>query len=266
MMLAALVGCGATVRIDPEASEKRYLLGADYFAKGAMRPALEELLSAVTLNPRNPEAHDLLGILFLRQAAEAEEMSQRSSCVTGEEARLNHDELEAKFRSAEEQFRLATMLRPEYSDAWNNLAVVQLHAARWDDAVTSTTHALSNLLYSDPWAAQGNLGWAYFHKKDLVKAGRELKAALFRNPKFCVGRYRLARVLLEQQDLAGAQAELDRLTTEKTCPIQEAFHLLGVVSLRRGDPAGRAAATEAFRRCVELAPQSCLARECRIVN
>jgi len=264
--LMALVGCGATVRIDPEASEKRYLLGADYFAKGAVRPALAELLKAVELNPQNAEAHQLLGIVFLRQAVDTEEMMERAGCMKGEEARLSRTERDSYFKRAEEQFRLATTFRPQFSEAWNNLAVVQIQFRRWDDAIASTNKALSNMVYGEPWAAQGNLGWAYFHKGEHTKAAKELRTALYGNPKFCVGRYRLAKVLADQQDLDGALTELNRLSNDKACPIQEAYHLFGILALKRGGAEDRAQAAEAFRRCVELAPQSCLARQCRIAN
>ena len=262
----ATLGCTPAQRADPEASEKRYLLGADLFGKRQYRPALEELLQAVALNPENADAHYLLGLLALEQASESESMIETATCPSGEEQRLLRGDAEVQFHKAEEAFHRAVVARPDMSEAWNSLAVVDLHFQRWDAAIEAAEKALTNALYRQPWAAQANLAWAYYQKKEYLRATKELRTAMFSNPKFCVGRYRLARVLLEQQDLAGAQAELDRLTTEKTCPIQEAFHLLGVVSLRRGDPAGRAAATEAFRRCVELAPQSCLARECRIVN
>jgi type IV pilus assembly protein PilF len=267
--LLALVGCGCgatTVRSDPEASEKRYLLGADYFAKGAVRPALEELLKAVELNPQNAEAHNLLGIVFLRQAADAEEMTERANCVKGEEARLSLTEREGSWKKAEEQFRLATTLRPQFSEAWNNLAVVQIQFRSWDEAIASSSQALANIVYAEPWAAQGNLGWAYFHKKEFARATKELRTALYANPKFCVGRYRLAKVMAEQSDLEGALSELAVLTADRACPIQEAFHLLGMLSLRRGATEDRPRAAEAFRRCVELAPRSCLASQCRIAN
>ena len=258
-----LMGCGPALRaVDPEASEKRYLLGADYYAKGAVRPALEELLKAVELNPQNPEAHNLLGIVFLRQAADSEEMTDRTSCIQGEEGKLEHQEQENKLRAAEEQFRAATTSKPDYSEAWNNLAVVELRLGRWDEAIVSTEKALGNMIYSDPWAAQGNLGWAYFQKRDFARAAKELRTALTANPKFCVGRYRLARVFYEQSNLAAASTELEALSTEK-CPIQEAYQLLGLISLKRGEAEGKQRAADAFRRCVALAPQSCLARQCR---
>ncbi|HEX2574193.1 MAG TPA: tetratricopeptide repeat protein [Polyangia bacterium] len=265
-LLWSLGACAPTLRGDPEASEKRFLLGADYFAKGAVRPALEELLKAVELNPRNAEARNLLGIVFLRQAADSEDRITRASCLPPEEARLERAEIDAKFRSAREQFRLATKLRPTYSEAWNNLAVVELHFQRWDEAIASTMRALSNIAYPEAWAGQGNLGWAYFQKGDLLRAAKELRTAVYTNPRFCVGRYRLAKVYYQQRNIEGAMMELEKVTADAACPIQEAFHLMALVGLRRGDEPGRTKAAQALHRCIELAPQSCLAKECRLAN
>ncbi len=256
-------GCGEAQKVDPEASDKRFLLGADYFEKGLVRPALEELLLAVKLNPRNSEALHLLGILALRQAADGEAMIERQACLPPKEAALEKEEVDARFREAEKRFREAVAVKPDFSDAWNSLAVVQLHFSRWDEAIASTEKALSNAIYRQPWAAQGNLGWAFFQKKDHLRAMKELRTAVFANPQFCVGRYRLARVLYEEKDLDAAAEQLTQVTQDPRCPIQEAFHLAGMVALKQGD---RAKAQAAFQRCVELAPRSCLAKECRIAD
>ena len=53
------------------------------------------------------------------------------------------------------------------------------------------------------------------------------------------------------------------MTTDKACPIQEAFQLAGLVALRREE---REKAEAMFSRCVELAPQSCLASECKLAQ
>ncbi len=248
-------------QIDPEASEKRFLLGADYFSKGLIGPALEELLKAVELNPRNPDAHNLLGLVFLRKAAESEEMSSRVQCLKGEELRLEKDQMDGHFRRAEAQFKEAVEIKPNYSEALNNLAVVAIHFGRYDEAVQLEEKALSNIVYREPYAAQGNLGMAYLDKSDFARAAQALRQGLFEQPQFCVGRYRLAKVYYEQKEYDHAAEELEKVTTDKACPIQEAYHLAGMVSLRRQD---RPKATEMFQRCVQLAPKSCLARECTL--
>ncbi len=257
------VGCGPTQRIDPEASDKRYLLAADYFEKRMLRPALEELQKTLDLNPQNPDAHNLAGLIHLSQAAESEQMIERATCVAGDEAKLERHEIDEHFRQAEEAFRRALQFKPDFSDAWNNLAVVAIHFQRWDEAIAASEKALSNPLYRAPWAAQGNLGWAYLQKKEFARAAKELRTALFSNPQFCVGRYRLAKVYYDQQRWDQATEELDKVTSDKACPIQEAFLLDGLTSLRRND---REHAQAMFRRCIELGPQSCLAKQCRIAE
>jgi len=269
--LAALLGaswtlasCGpAATRVDPEASQKRYLLGADYFNKGLVEPALEELMKAVELDPNNPDAHNLLGLVWLRKGAEAEELSTRNQCLKGESLTLEKQEADAQFKKAEEQLRKAISLKQDFSEARNNLAVVMIHFGRYDEAVQLEEKALSNIVYREPYAAQGNLGQAYLEKRDFVRAAKALRQALFEQPKFCVGRYRLAKVYYEQQEWDHAAEEIEQVTSDKACPIQEAYHLAGMVALRRDD---REKASRMFGRCVELAPRSCLASECKLAQ
>jgi type IV pilus assembly protein PilF len=260
----ALAACGpAQTRVDPEASQKRYLLGADYFNKGLVQPALEELLKAVELDPNNPDAHNLLGLVWLRKGAEAEELSTRNQCLKGESLTLEKAEADAQFKKAEEQFQKAVQLKPDFSEARNNLAVVMLHFGRYDDAVSLEEKALSNIVYREPYVANGNLGQAYYEKGDMVRAAKALRQALFEQPKFCVGRYRLAKVYYEQKEWDHAAEEIEQVTGDKACPIQEAYHLAGMVALRRDN---RDKARDMFARCVELAPKSCLASECKLAQ
>jgi len=266
LLVAVLGGAAcapAAVRLDPDGSEKRFLLGADYFSKGLVGPALEELLKAVELNPANADAHNLLGLVFLRKGAEAEEMSVRAQCLKGDELNLEKQEMDGQFKKAEDQFREAVRLKPAFSEALNNLAVIAIHFGRYDEAIGFGEKALANIIYREPFAAEGNLGLAYLNKHDYARASKELRQALFEQPQFCVGRYRLAKVYYEQQEWDRAAEELDKVTADKACPIQEAYHLAGMVALRRQD---RPRAAELFQRCVQLAPKSCIAKECTLAQ
>ncbi len=257
-------GCGPVqTRVDPEASEKRYLLGADYFNKGMVEPALEELLKAVDLNPQNPDAHNLLGLVFLRKGWEAEVMTSRNRCLKGEDLRLEKQDMDAHFKKAEEQFAKAIGLKADFSEARNNLAVVMIHFGRYEEAVQLEEKALANIVYREPYVAHGNLGLAYLEKHDLARASKALRQALFEQPKFCVGRYRLAKVYYEQHDWEQAAGELDLVTQDPSCGFQEAFHLAGLVALRRDD---RDKAQQLFTRCLAVAPKSCLASECKLAQ
>ncbi|HEY2748621.1 MAG TPA: tetratricopeptide repeat protein [Polyangia bacterium] len=264
VVLATLGACGpAATRVDPDASQKRYLLGADYFNKGLVEPALEELIKAVELNPDNPDAHNLLGLVWLRKGAEAEELSTRNQCLKGEALALEKQDWDTQFKKAEEQLRKAITLKKDFSEARNNLAVVMIHFGRYDEAVDLEEKALANIVYREPFAAEGNLGQAYLEKHDYVRAAKALRQALFEQPRFCVGRYRLAKVYYEQQDWDHAAEEIGQVVTDKACPIQEAYLLAGMVALRRED---RDKARQMFSRCIDLAPKSCEASECKLAQ
>jgi tetratricopeptide (TPR) repeat protein len=261
-LLGALVlfgGCWAHTQADPEASEKRYLLGADLYGKNQIAPALEELLKAVQLNPNNAEAHNLLGIVYMRKGVETEDLATRNQCLRGDALRLEKEDADSNFTKAEKELREAVRARPDFSDAYNNLAVVAQHFGRFDEAITLAEKALTNIVYRDPWAAQGNLGQAYLSKGDLVRAAQALRKALFDNPKFCVGHYRLAQVYKQQGELDQARQELELMFADNKCPIQEAYQLGGVVALKLGD---RQRSGELLMKCRELAPRSCLAQTC----
>jgi Tfp pilus assembly protein PilF len=255
-----VAACGpAQTRFDPAASEKRFLLGADYFNKNMIGPALEELTHALSMDPKNADAHNLVGLIWLRKGAEAEELATRAQCLKGEEMRLEKQEMDMQFKKAEASFKQALAIRADFSEALNSLAVVDLHFARYDEAVQHSEKALANIMYREPYYAKGNLGWAFMHKSDYARASKALREALFDQPSFCVGRYRLAKVYYEQKDYERAGEEIDKVTTDKACPLQEAFHLGGLVALRKQD---REKAGTLFQKCVALAPKGCLAKEC----
>lgn len=262
IQLCTLWGCGTgSASKDKSASDKRYLLGADYFRKNMVGPALEELLQAVALDPNNADAHNALGLVFLRKAADSEELSTRVQCLKGEDLQLEKQEIDGYFKKSEDHFQTAIRLRPDFSEAWNHLAVVALHFGQFDDAIRDAEKALSNVLYREGYIAQANLGWAYFQKRDYARASKAFRQALFEQAGFCVGRYRLAKVLYDEKLYTDASAEVDRVISDQNCPIQEAYHLAGIVALRMQD---RGRAKGYFEKCVQMAPRSCLAKECQV--
>jgi type IV pilus assembly protein PilF len=183
-----------------------------------------------------------------------------AACLKGQDAEVVREDALGKFREAENHLRKAVGLRAEFSDAWNNLSVAafQLHA--WDEAISAARNALKDATYSQPEVARANLGWAFFQKKDLLNAWKELHEAVSRAPGLCVGRYRLAKVYVERSEIESAAEQVDAVIANKECPIQEAFLLGGMVHERRKE---RDRARALFGRCIDLAPRSCVAAECR---
>jgi Tfp pilus assembly protein PilF len=254
------VSCATRQRKDPEQAQIRYQLAVGYFRDGRIEPAIDELEKSLKADPDNADAYNMLGIIALKQGHDYLMQLETAACLKGQDAEVVREDAVKKFRDAEEHLEKAVGLRAELSIAWNNLAVAALQLREWDRAITAARTALKDATYSEPESARANLGWAYFQKKDLLNAWKELHEAVSRAPGYCVGRYRLAKVYLERSEIDSAAEQVDMVVADKKCPIQEAYLLGGLVHERRKE---RDRARTLFERCIELAPRSCVADQCR---
>jgi tetratricopeptide (TPR) repeat protein len=258
--LAALLAfaCAHERTRDPDGSAKRLAVGQDYYSKNLVAPALVEIQRALDLDGENPEAYYMMGVLKMGQGVEHLEIAERAHCLQGPAAAVERGDASSRMREAEENFKLAIRYRPNYAEAYDGLAVVASYTKDYDAAVRYESEAQKNVVFAENPIARGNLGWAYYGKRDLVRAEKELRDAVAKAPRFCVGRYRLGQVLFDEADYSGAVDELTQV--EKLgCPIQEAFRVLGLARERQHEMEEAGAA---FSRCVKLAPKSCMAAEC----
>jgi len=261
--LALLVelGCASRPKRDSEQSQIRYQLAAGYFRDQRVEAAMEELQKALQADPENADAYNMLGIIALRQGHDYLTQLEVSSCLKGRDAELVRADAQAKFREAATHLGKAVELRPDFAEAWNNLSVAQLQLQSWDLSIEAARNALKYATYATPEMARANLGWAYYQKKDIQNAWKELHDAVSRAPGFCVARYRLAKVYLDRGETDQASDALAPVISDvKRCPIQEAQLLGGLLHERKRDTA---AARELFQRCVDMGPRSCAADECR---
>ena len=74
---------------------------------------------------------------------------------------------------------------PKYTESRLALGVVYLSLEMWDDAIAQFQAAADDDLFSRPWEAYNNLGWAYMQKGDLDSAAENLTRAIHLNPKYC---------------------------------------------------------------------------------
>lgn len=254
-------GCATRTKRDAGQSQVRYQLGVGYFENHREEAAIEELQKAIEADAQNADAYNMLGLIALKQAFDYEAQAETTSCLKGSDEQMVRSEENRKLREAQLQFRKALELRPSFPEAWNSLSAVALLLQAWDDAIVDAENALKDATYGQPVFARANLGWAFFHKKDLQNAWKELYEAVARAPAFCVGRYRLAKVYLERGETEQAIDAIDPLIADgKRCPVQEAFLLAGMLYERRKDSAK---ARDLFRACADMAPRSCVAEECR---
>ncbi len=254
-------GCATRAKRDPDQSQVRYQLAVGNFQNHRDEAAIEELQKAIAADPQNADAYNMLGLISLKQAYDYGAQADTVSCLKGADEQDVRAEENQKLRDAESRFRKAVELRSNFPEAWNSLSAVALLLSEWDEAIAAAESALKDPTYDSPVFARANLGWAYFHKKDLQNAWKELYEAVSRASAFCVGRYRLAKVYFERGELDQAVEVIEPLIADvKHCPIQEAFLLGGLLHERLKNP-GKA--RDLFRTCAEMSPRSCVADECR---
>ena len=225
-----------------------------------MEAAVEELRKALAADPENADAHHMLGIIALDQGHDYIQQGETADCLSGQDGELVRQDAQRKFREAEQYFRRAVAMRPEFPIAWNNLAVTALQLEDWPAAASAAERAIKDSTYSEPEMARANLGWAYLQMKDTQSAWKELHEAVSRAP----GSAWAATAWPRSTSSGGTWSRRRRTSTRSSmtprCPIQEAYLLGGLVH-QRGATRERARAL--FQRCADMAPRSCAAGECR---
>ncbi len=142
--------------------------------------AREAALTALSIDPDHGPAHDRLAWLALHQ----------------------DNDLQAAAR----HHRRALELAPDDPSILGNAALFAVALGRMDDAISM----LQEVAMRDPVSAisHANLANAYLLSRRYPEAERAIRDALTLSPQYAGAHYRLARILLAQNDLEGAAAVL----------------------------------------------------------
>jgi type IV pilus assembly protein PilF len=265
--VAAALGCSLPdKKVQPpgeSSADKHYDVAVGSFHQGMYEDAKLQLDRALREDPSHADSHYLRGLLYLNEGKSIVDAVEIDQCLTDDAAVQQLHRAEALHKDAARAFEGAI---GHYEDgvagkgrAFNSLAVVSLYFHQHDKAVEQARKALEQQFYTDRYSALSNLGWAHYNLGDLVSATAELRQAVLINPDYCVGQYRLAQVYLELGQADRAVEHAERVVTNERCPIQDAYRIVGVARLRMGQDEP---ASEAFEMCVNVAPRSCLARDC----
>jgi type IV pilus assembly protein PilF len=113
MLIPLLAGflCSSACALQEAARNEgsyHYQMGVSHFNENNMAAALTELTAAESYDSDNPELYNYLGMAYYNKK---------------------------KYEIAEQKYLRALSLKPNYSDARNNLGVNYLEMQRWDDAI-----------------------------------------------------------------------------------------------------------------------------------
>jgi tetratricopeptide (TPR) repeat protein len=267
---AAAIGCAAR-RDEKDATEpgesradKHYDVAVGSFHNGMYADASLQLDKALATDPKHADSHYLRGVLLLNEGKTIVDAIEFEQCLVDDASLQQRSRAELLHRQAAESFERAVGFYKEGAAgrgrAFNSMSVVSLFFHDNQRAISSAESALGEQFYTDRYSALANLGWAHYHLGDLVSATASLRQAVLINPEYCVGHYRLAQVYLDTGLTESALEHAAKVMEAERCPIQDAYRIAGVARLRLGLDAD---AQQAFERCVEIAPRSCMAADCR---
>ncbi|HEU5056389.1 MAG TPA: tetratricopeptide repeat protein [Kofleriaceae bacterium] len=257
------VSCARGGAKDPKRSANRVELAKDLLGRGQLEQAESEAERALDYDASNVEAHNVLGLVDYLRAMRNHRLLEIDDCLTGVDAEALRAELDEFLTSADRHFEKAIDIKPDYGEAWANRGSIALLLQDYEPSASdleralSYPHALINI-----GLTRANLGWAYFHQKRHAQAAKELRQAEQFNPGMCVAKYRLGRVYFARKEWNKALEQFQAVANNKECPMQEAhLYLLKAyraLGLREQAPAAQS-------RCVQMAPRSCIAAQCRTV-
>lgn len=179
----SVLGCASRSAEDKKKADLHLRLGVAHIESGNYPYALQELLKAQELDPKNPAIQNNLGqVYFYRE----------------------------RFELAEKHLRKALELEPRYSDARNNLGRVLMEEGKFAEAEKQVRAVIDDLTYGSPEKAYINLGLIKFNQKDYPAARANFSKVLQTQTDDCIANTYLGRSLFEEKDYGRATEALDR--------------------------------------------------------
>jgi len=165
-----------------DAAEYNMQLGVGYLQKGNLAVAKDKLERSYKENPRDPNVHNALALLY---------------------ERLNEP------KKADMHYREAVRLAPKNPELSNNYAVYLCRTNRPDEGVKRFLAAATNPLYRKPEAAFTNAGVCLRNAKKDSEAEQNFLRALQVRPNYAEAAYQLGDLDFGRGRLQEARARVD---------------------------------------------------------
>ena len=208
-----------------------YQMAVNYYSANRTPEAIRSLALVLANDPKHAEANYLMGII-----------------------RLGREQYE----EAEKHFKTALETNPDMLNCKNNLGVTYLHLERYEEAAVIFRDLSKSPLYTSPWLAFVNLGWAYYQMGMTAEAIDETEMAVSLNPDLCLGFNNLG---IYYESTGRTERAIENLNEAiKQCANYAEPHMhLGVIYAAQGSDES---ALVHFKRCAELSPKTDLGKRC----
>ena len=211
-----------------ESARIRTELGFNYFLRGQMAVALEEIRSALDSNRNYAPAYNVLGLIHMD---------------LGETAK------------AEEAFKRALALTPNDSDTLNNYGWFLCQNRRERESIGHFLHALKDPLYATPFKPYLNAGICAQRIGDDVAAEDYFRKSFSLDPANPATTLQLGELHLRRNELEKARFYSDRIIRNFD-PSPDALWLALRIERKSGDRASEASYASQLRRRFPNSPQS----------
>jgi len=243
---ALAAGCDGRVKNAEVQADAHADLAREAFQRGDARRALDEAQTAVSFDDSNARAHALATASLLALCA-------------GDEGTSSPD---CRLDMAEKHARKTLALEPTDRNARNTLgSVLLLQGGRGPEAVEVLRPLTQDPAFASAHLAWANYGWAQLQTGKASDAVDSLRRAV-REPRFCVGWYRLAVAYEAAGKPREAEESVSRAVSEKLpeCQsLQDAWKFRGELRSKQGKlPEAKAD----FEACERLAPHTASGRAC----
>lgn len=211
-----------------ESARIRTELGFNYFLRGQMAVALEEIRSALDSNRNHAPAYNVLGLIHMD---------------LGENAK------------AEEAFKRALAITPGDPDTLNNYGWFLCQNRRERESISQFLLALKDPLYATPFKPYLNAGICSLRIGDDVAAEDYLRKSFSLDPANPATTLQLGELHLRRNELEKARFYSDRIV-KNFDPSPDALWLALRIERKSGDRASEASYASQLRRRFPNSPQS----------
>jgi type IV pilus assembly protein PilF len=171
-------------KVDPVAGARaRVAIAAEYIQTNKPELALQSLERALELDPKSPEAHNVMGVLL---------------------------EQDDDFVKAEQSYRKALSLKSQYPQARNNYGALLYKLKRYKEAMEQFSIAAADLSYERRETALESVGKIAMLLGDKEKAKTTFDRALKLNPRLLTPALELATFAFDEQKLPEANRYYQR--------------------------------------------------------
>lgn len=245
---------------DPNHIEAHILMGSVLFAQDKKQEALAELNRAVELNPQRVESYLSLARFYVQtnDIAGAEAIYQRAISVSSGSAMAHYEYGKflvgaQRLNEAEAEFRKAVQAEPQNREAKFVLASFYLVNKQFDKA-EAAYKSLAELDRNKP-EGRSVLGDFYTSVGRLDEAIAIYKEVLNNSPYYTQAHYRLAEIMLNRGDLAGAKNEVETVLKSESKD-RQALILRARIGMQAGQTSDLKLAKEDLREVLRQEPNS----------